>query len=449
MTTFDSILPALHAAFMRHAPALQGLKPIVINRDLNGRVRLIADSQYRDNPAWALLASDVCSTLNQHTFTVERLFLWESTQDLETLCRLGHAFELPVPEHLRNDPATDFLGIRVIDRLATESDWANISTGSAIASNRVVFFSIKGGVGRSTALAATAWALAEQGQRVLVLDMDLESPGLSSSLLPEDRRPTWGITDWLVEDLVNNGDAVLTGMVASSNLSRNGDIWVVPAHGREPGEYVSKLGRVWMPKLHANGTRQAWTSRLQRLIASLEEKYRPDVVLIDSRAGIDEVASACVTGLDAKLVLLFALVGEQTWTGYRMLFRHWHTRGVAPRIREQLQLIAAMLPENDTHKYLTNLRERGWDVFSEELYDEIPPHTDGETSSNISIAFNFDLHDEFAPHAPWPIRWNRGFEGLTSLHDRLDTVDAAQVAHVFGRLPETILSFISTSNPDT
>jgi Mrp family chromosome partitioning ATPase len=58
-----------------------------------------------------------------------------------------------------------------------------------------VFFSIKGGVGRSTALAATAWRLAQAGKRILVLDLDLESPGLSSSLLSPDRQPVYGITD--------------------------------------------------------------------------------------------------------------------------------------------------------------------------------------------------------------------------------------------------------------
>lgn len=69
--------------------------------------------------------------------------------------------------------------------------------------------SIKGGgVGRSTAVAVTAWRLAQAGKRVLVLDLDLESPGLSSALLPAERLPMYGITDWLVEDLVNNGELI-------------------------------------------------------------------------------------------------------------------------------------------------------------------------------------------------------------------------------------------------
>src|SRR6266571_2993520 len=43
----------------------------------------------------------------------------------------------------------------------------------------VTFYSFKGGVGRSMALINTAGILAGRGFRVLVIDLDLEAPGLS------------------------------------------------------------------------------------------------------------------------------------------------------------------------------------------------------------------------------------------------------------------------------
>ena len=46
----------------------------------------------------------------------------------------------------------------------------------------VLFYSFKGGVGRSTALAATALHLASNGDRVVVLDADLDAPGVASML---------------------------------------------------------------------------------------------------------------------------------------------------------------------------------------------------------------------------------------------------------------------------
>lgn len=292
----------------------------------------------------------------------------------------------------------------------------------------MVFFSIKGGVGRSTALAASAWALAQAGKRVLVLDLDLESPGLSSALLPNERRPAFGIADWLVEDLVDNGDAVFDDMTATSTLSRDGDIYVVPAHGRDAGEYVTKLGRVWMPKVDLNGMQQSWSQRLGRLIDALEQRWQPDVILIDSRAGIDEVASSCVTDLGAGLILLFAIDGEQTWSGYQILFRHWNRAGVVRDIRERLQIVGAMIPELDTVEYFSGIRQRAADLFTDELYDEIPP---GDATSEY---WNFTEADEGAPHYPWAIRWNRGFAALRSLHSRLEVVDETEITAIFGPL---------------
>lgn len=42
----------------------------------------------------------------------------------------------------------------------------------------ITFYSYKGGTGRSMSLANTAWILASNGCRVLVVDWDLEAPGL-------------------------------------------------------------------------------------------------------------------------------------------------------------------------------------------------------------------------------------------------------------------------------
>ena len=44
----------------------------------------------------------------------------------------------------------------------------------------VTFYSYKGGVGRTMALANVAAILAKQGRRVLLIDFDLEAPGLDA-----------------------------------------------------------------------------------------------------------------------------------------------------------------------------------------------------------------------------------------------------------------------------
>jgi hypothetical protein len=244
--------------------------------------------------------------------------------------------------------------------------------------------------------------MAESGYRVLVLDMDLESPGITTSLLSTERMPSYGIVDWLVEDLADNGNAVINDMVASSNLSRNGEIWVVPSHGRSTGEYVEKLGRVWMPKVSSE-LKTPWYERLNRLIRELEEHWKPDVLLIDSRAGIDEISIACLTCMKADTLLLFAMDSAQTWNGYQILFDYWQRHGMVNDIRMRLQIVGTLIPETGRDEYINALLEHSWNLFSDKLYDEISP------GSNDIDLFNFDRSDPNAPHMPWLIYWNRGF----------------------------------------
>ena len=48
----------------------------------------------------------------------------------------------------------------------------------------LTFYSYKGGTGRTMALANVAWILASNGNRVLSVDWDLESPGLHKFFHP-------------------------------------------------------------------------------------------------------------------------------------------------------------------------------------------------------------------------------------------------------------------------
>ena len=430
MTTFDQILPKAIEILERHKDRLSSVGPIIINRDLNGRVRLIVDAALHSNDEAKLLLKNLTQELR------EALGPHGSPESSFVL------FEENLDKVIGDDPVfslKEIPSVKVIDRLTTEGTWSSLASSSPPPScHRLVFYSVKGGVGRSTALAVSAWTLAQAGKRVLVMDLDLESPGLSSAILPAVRQSQFGIVDWLLEDLLNNTQPVFDDMVSKSDLSRDGDIFVVPAHGRNPGEYISKLGRIFMPKLLEDGRREPWNCRLSRLVGQLEQQWNPDVILIDSRAGIDEIASGCVTGLEASLVLLFASDSTQTWTNYRILFDHWGRMGLIERIREKLQVVGAMLPDTGTKEYFSGLRENACNLFTQTMYDEVPP---GEISGD---RWNFEEFDELAPHYPWAIRWHRGFSMLTSLHDRLEKIDRNEVDLVFKSLLDNIFSHISS-----
>jgi hypothetical protein len=425
MKTFDEILPKLQEALATQPGNLKKIGQLIINRDLNGIVRLVIDEKLEDDGDAKRAIDDIVKSL--------AAYLESRLADKNTVI-----YESSLDEIIKNAPhfpLKDNPNVIITDRLLTETDWTHISPVAD--THRIVFYSIKGGVGRSTALSVSAWALAEQGKKVMVLDMDLESPGISNSLLPYEKCPAYGIVDWLVEDLIDNGSAVLPYMVGLSDVSHNGAVYVVPAHGKEAGEYLAKLGRVWMPKQRGDNPREPWQIRLNRLLVDLETQYKPDIVLIDSRAGIDEVSSACITSLGAEIILLFVLDSEQTWSGYDILFQHWIRNNAAQKIRGRLQIVGALIPEINQQEYIDGLCEHAWDLFTTKLYDQIP------ADNPAAELFSYDKSNSEAPHYPWCTLWNRGFAALQNLYDPLrQSVITEQIQGIFGQVITPIKGII-------
>lgn len=412
---FDQVPVELSRIAAELGPELEPAGQILAIRDLWGRVRFVVGQRPEaENPlvqTLEQLAQSVSERLGPRAYPSAEAILYaaETLTDLEDLAlepRLPIGTGKPV--------------FRLIDRQVTGQSWARVRdmTTSTRSYHRVALYSLKGGVGRSTATAATALHLAGQGLSVLVLDLDLESPGLSTSLLPTGNQSEYGIVDWFVEDAVGQGDALVPAMSARAPIARDlpGEIWVVPSHGASPGDFMAKLGRCYLDLPGKDGP-EPWDHRLIRMLLALEADKRPDVVLLDARSGFHDLASAIVTEL-ADTVLLFAMDSEQTWSGYRILFEHWRRFGVVEKIRERLQIVAALIPELERESYLSGFKERAWQLFSENLYDELGA---GELEG-----FSFDLNDDPAPHTPLHLGWNRGLASLSSL-DMLDPqlVDAA------------------------
>lgn len=61
----------------------------------------------------------------------------------------------------------------------SEGDGVDVSAKGADTKKIIVFLTVKGGAGRTSCLSNVAWLLARQGKRVLVVDGDVEAPGLS------------------------------------------------------------------------------------------------------------------------------------------------------------------------------------------------------------------------------------------------------------------------------
>ena len=392
--SFDEIRRRV-AGVLDAARLPEAVAPLYLVRNLLGRVSISVSDAVRANDAGrdALqrLAHALRDKLGLHGYSVEDAVLFVEPAMLETLA--GTAGEIRP-------------GVYWVDRLVTGRDWWTVDDPrSEGGPARCTLFSVKGGVGRSTSAAVLAWHLARRGEQVLVVDLDLESPGLSSAMLDTRAQPKFGVTDWFVEELVGQGDRVVEQMTGAPDWAHDSDgsVRVAPAHGQDPGEYLAKLGRVYM-----DSDDDPWTARLKRLLGRLEEDFGPTVVLLESRSGLHDIAAAAVTEVDAQ-VLLFAVDSASTWTDYDILFQHWKTHRLAASIRDRLSIVSALTPELDTERYLQRFREKAWNLFRDGLYGDVDPAEDA------GDPYTFDRDEEDAPHVPFAIHWTRGLAAGASL----------------------------------
>ena len=324
------------------------------------------------------------------------------------------------------------LDVQVLDRQITGQDWLRPPLNAGAHPHRLVFFGLKGGVGRSTALTMVAWGLARQGRRVLLVDFDLESPGLSSLVLPTERVAEFGLVDWLVEDAVGQGDDVLAAMVSASPLgdTTEGAIRVATAMGQREPDYLAKLARAYADVPGPDGPRRMG-ARMRRVLELLEAREQPDVVLIDSRAGLHDLAAVSITSL-ADTALLFATDSAQTWAGYRQLFTHWQRRpDVVNHVRERLAIVRALTPKSDREGGVKRFQREAYKLFAETLYDDIPP----ATKADAADFFHPSEADEAAPHFAILVDWDEIFQEFDPrLRPEQGGANEAQVNAAFGNL---------------
>lgn len=375
--------------------ASQAGSPVYIVRDLLGRCRLVVDD--RERAVGAGLLDDFDALLRNQL----EAYAPEGKAAVSTAALFDAADQLERSSYVTvGGPGTD---VRLVERTLMGDTWIQPLDATAVSNraHRVALYSIKGGVGRTTAAAVLAAELAASGQCVLVVDLDLESPGIGSLLLDEGALPDLGLVDQLVES--NVGNDVAADCIARWRdlpVSGFGEVWVSPARGLvRPGyTYLPKLDRAYLD-LSSGSQLGSFAARLLGAIHALElavahRSSRPSVVLLDCRAGMHDVAGVALTTA-ADTALLFAADTEQTWWGYGALFAQWSERpDLARRIRERLRMVASQVDVSHADEYLAAFVDRSASLF-EVLYDQAAPDDDA--------AFSPQLLDSSAPHYPLPI----------------------------------------------
>jgi hypothetical protein len=186
----------------------------------------------------------------------------------------------------------------------------------------VTFYSFQGGTGRSMALANVAWILAAAGKRVLIVDWDLEAPGLYRFLEPfldaDFVMRQSGVIDILreYEDEVRHGTGNTEEKIrraATVDSHTIGVTWAfrgagqlsLLAAGRQNSSYSPALGESdwnsFFEDLHG-------VDFLEALRDDMRASY--EYTLIDSRAGRSDMVDVCTQHLPDVLVDCYSLSNQ-------------------------------------------------------------------------------------------------------------------------------------------
>lgn len=290
--------------------------------------------------------------------------------------------------------------VRLLDRRIVGADWLKPPERSAVDVPRIVFASLKGGVGRSTALCVLAAHLSRRGRRVLAIDFDLEAPGIGTLLLTERELPRFGTLDYLVENgLSGIDDAFMADLAGDSFLGAEGArVTVVPAIGRStidnPGDALGKIARAYLEDPRDDGPAVTLSEQLREMIERFESTEAYDVVLVDARAGLHETNAAAILGLGAD-ILLFGIDHPQTFLGYRLLLAHLARFPVDPDDdwRDRLRFVHAKASDFPANRAVAEER------FIT-LYDQImPPLPESEeimerfTAEDLDVGWDVSVDD--------------------------------------------------------
>jgi MinD-like ATPase involved in chromosome partitioning or flagellar assembly len=403
MITFDDVLPAL--ARITEATANFGeLNRCAVVRDLRGRVRLVVERKSSGTSIdLAQLERELAAELAD--WFVAPILSTGDPRERGTLAR--KTFENGKTwKPSWQDPAT---GLEVrgagqwvrIERRLSKEDWLDGDAARhpppwplhdhnpAI----VTFYSFKGGVGRTTALVSCAWQLAREGKRIVALDLDLEAPGLSALLDVETDR---GVLDVVIDHLATGHVDLQNAYGTARSLGEQASLVTVLPAGKLNLSFIEKLGRLdFVATDPWNMTSQSPVElALSALLEAIRRELKPDYILIDSRAGLHDLAGLSLHRL-AHVDVLVGRANEQGYGGLDLTL----TALAARKGRNEMRtiLLHTMAPTDPTSAEgiaeKQEFRARAWQSFMKRVYPADYP-TSRETDPvghHIPIQIEFNL----------------------------------------------------------
>jgi cellulose biosynthesis protein BcsQ len=275
------------------------------------------------------------------------------------------------------------------------------------------FYSLRGGVGRSTALAYAARILASRGRTVLCIDMDLEAPGLAALFGKENE--------------VQDGQGLVFALLSLDQgehpdirnhilrVSETDELYCLPA-GLPNANYARLLNLI-DPGAWYREDRNPLRDLIQ--ILSIDLPFKPDVILLDARTGITPLNGPLLFDLaDLAIIVFFPHPQAQMGTGalVRALLAA-ETRRSEQRLTPEPRFIVSPVPASKAPEVVERYQHRAvewignWlSVLSERQSRSEPikesdithfiPYRE-EIATSDQILSNREIWRDFEPVAEW------------------------------------------------
>ena len=385
--------------------------------DLQGRLKVLA--KLADAQAADALANDLNPKLAQKCESFWTGDIWfdrEKTHPMGRIIASDTALFTKVWAEAKPEPAGQ-AGVFTLDRRYSKEAWFSTKIepvweiGGAMPPI-ISFFSYKGGVGRTTALAALTIQCARSGKRVLVMDFDLEAPGIGSVFPCAGATPKVGILDYLLEKpVVGNAFDVkeIPYQFSDPKVIQGGEPILIVPSGVVDEWYLEKLGRLnysGMSEAMLPGSKSE--SALKSLLHQLRAEYKPDLILIDSRAGLHDLGGLTLSGL-AHWHVIFGLDSEQSWLGLRVaIARLGKEQILSGKPQEDCMVVQSMVPpQAGKAESIERFRAKSYDVFREEFYN-----AEGEINPEWPLP---DALDTQQPHFAFPLIYDNKVMGYRTV----------------------------------
>jgi MinD-like ATPase involved in chromosome partitioning or flagellar assembly len=268
----------------------------------------------------------------------------------------------------------------------------------------VTFYSFKGGVGRSTALAFVATILANKNRRVAMIDFDLEAPGLSF-MFPADQNDTttYGVLDYIYPRyaIPNANEPKIAECIRQIDIPTRGELYLIPA-GVNDENYIHRLADLSIRSMYHQEV-----NPLHQLLKEVKEYLDPDIILIDARTGFTEMGAIALFDQTDLGILCFSPT-NQSFSGLQ-----WVVKAASKQRSYQgipdLRFLLTPIPAVDQSLQKTWLADtaewisKNWvippSLTVDDLYYQIPYNPTITTLTNLSLSMPPGISETYVPVA--------------------------------------------------